>query len=1489
MMGDWGNENDGYRTSLFFGPDQSTCVLGVHAANDSLQEPTEWLKMVLLNATVSGTTTPVPLSSTLPTQAFGGILDDDALEHIPLDIAGSLSGAVEGQLISLSATTPLPFPGDVLSFNWQVTGNNQTIATGDTDHIEFVASNNGEYVVTVNATDIDSRNDTATLNFTVENAAPTADPLPDRTFSAGELAVISLPCHDSGPLDTHGASIDWGDGTFDSTSILESGGWGCLYADHAYLSAGLFSPVVTIYDSDGASVRITAAYTVTNAAPVLFSIANLTISEGGQATLAVPFTDNDPFDSHTASVDWGDGTIESAAIFDSSAAGTITASHLYPQDGLYTATLTLTDGSNTTDSRSAVVAVANVAPRADAGSVHRGVTGEEMVIPGQFFDPGELDEHTFAWQLRDSLGNLILSATTQDLTFTPFVAGTYFATFTVTDDGPTSSTGSATTRILIGNPGDPINTSTPNAPTGLTVGSVSPDAITLSWLDQSSDEDGFSIEWSPDGTDYYCIDAVPAGVTSYTDHFPLLNGANHYQVSAFRDAQDSEPTEPVTGTPHTATVAFYDDNAGYNERDTLSPFSVIHGQTFNGSVFGNDVDFSSLAFSVASETDPEHGTLELNEDGTFAYTPNAGFIGTDQFTYTVDNGFEVSAPATVAIDVTNDKPKANESGAEIAEAVHNGQLLSWAGSGSLSGDDYDGDVLQYRITRAPHFGTIQLDPESGDFFYIAGPNYAGYDSFTWVANDGFADSDASLATLTNTAYSLVGQSRSILAFAGETTTFTPWNNGQWQFAKTVEHGTLILDEERNANGSGHLTVHYTPNAGFHGSDSFALRDQRRAGGPVSKPVVFTFEVVDNMPTCFVEGGGLVHYVVSNSGISSFTRTYTGFVPLGVNGTVTVSHQAEHGTVNLDSAGGFTYTARREPDGEPYHGRDFFAFIRNMSDQGPVEQWVELEVVSGAGTVDAPETFPPNLQGAWQAHLSAKDKAIAVVRAVEQVGAKLSAISALTGDPTDRQIDELLGAVDNQNDLYNRYVQQAVAAHELATEFMKSIWFTTDARAAALRAINELPITFLGVERTKEQAQQWTAALKDFSEGAAVMVSHNDTVVKFAERAQKILNAAQMALGVGAMITTGAQLITQKGCAEFTKWTAKTLINMAIANEINSMGTQLAIGMARKLGIDVDEHYIQAAVEGVQLIFLIKAARAQRKAMNSQCFVGDTEVLTDSKHQPNVFADKKIQDIRAGDLVWSRDQGNPDAPLELKQVKQVFRHIAYDLQSVSLTNATGHTQTIHVTDSHPFFIEGRGWTDAAALQAGDHVESSNGDLIVSGNEDEKHTSGIAVFNFEVEADHTYFVSAAGEANAFAWVHNACYTNQNPDTDAPQIRGREHDSKVLRRNLEKAGVNAPAPGEDAAHHIVAGGDQRAADALAKLQRNGIDVNEAANGVFLPRYAKNASPPSLNHGNLHTDRYHREVSNRINSASESREALLDVLSSIRQQLTDGSFPYK
>lgn len=111
-----------------------------------------------------------------------------------------------------------------------------------------------------------------------------------------------------------------------------------------------------------------------------------------------------------------------------------------------------------------------------------------------------------------------------------------------------------------------------------------------------------------------------------------------------------------------------------------------------------------------------------------------------------------------------------------------------------------------------------------------------------------------------------------------------------------------------------------------------------------------------------------------------------------------------------------------------------------------------------------------------------------------------------------------------------------------------------------------------------------------------------------------------------------------------------------------------------------------------------------------------------------------------------------------------------------------------------------------------------------------------------------------------------------------------SVELRRNMQAAGLFAQ-PGA-AAHHIVACFDRRAAGSRRVLQRFGIEINAAANGVYLP-HNQWSRAPGMYHPSLHTDDYHEEVASRLATAT-TRENVLEILDEIRGELLNSTFPH-
>ena len=181
-------------------------------------------------------------------------------------------------------------------------------------------------------------------------------------------------------------------------------------------------------------------------------------------------------------------------------------------------------------------------------------------------------------------------------------------------------------------------------------------------------------------------------------------------------------------------------------------YSVAEGGTLSiaagAGVLAGDTDVEGAVLTATLVDGVQHGTLSLNADGSFTYTPTGSYNGTDSFTYLAGDGSANSNPATVTITVTpvNFPPVAQPDSFTIAEDG----TLTVGRAGVLGNDtDQDGDTLTAVPGAGPAHGTLTLNAD-GSFTYTPVANYHGPDSFTYLADDGTVTSSPVTVSLTIT-------------------------------------------------------------------------------------------------------------------------------------------------------------------------------------------------------------------------------------------------------------------------------------------------------------------------------------------------------------------------------------------------------------------------------------------------------------------------------------------------------------------------------------------------------------------------------------------------------------------------------------------------------------------------------------------------------------------------------------------------------------------
>jgi hypothetical protein len=1126
----------------------------------------------------------------------------------------------------------------------------------------------------------------APFGVQVVNKPPTLQPIAAQTYSAGDLATISIGFTDPGTGDTHSATVNWNDGSStEAANVSEGTGSGNVFASHAYLAAGTYTPVVIVTDSGGGSVQETGTVVVTNTAPHIAPLSPQTIAQGGTVYLSTTFSDTDPWDTHTSTVNWGDGTIEAAAVFAQAgdSTGTLSATHTYLQSGTFAATLTVTDGSNTSDSSTGAITVTPVAPTADAGpAIQRTVAGNVINLYGRYTEPDPSATMAFAWSVVDSTGNTVASGTDQSLAFTPAIPGSYTATFTVTDAAGGSAT--ATTTIIASDPAIPPSDVPPTAPINLTVPSFSPDGVNITWQDTAGDADGYEIQWSQDGSNFYTIDAVGPNTTSYTDPDPVYNTNNYYRVVAYRGELDSTPTNTQSAHVITAPAPFNVDNNGDNGQGTLSEFRVVSGGTLQNitRIYWNAENFGGGTLSIAEHTGPAHGQLTLNSDGTFTYVADSNFIGTDTFTYTLTNGYYESEPATVAIDVYDSFPAVRITAANgsifYEQQVGNSEYMAFVPlvkTSSADGSSAYGVTGQLTVPRARsgangtlrvlqdvHHGQLQIDSNTGAFTYSAGSDFRDVDSFTVVPTDGIIDGtpykvllDAAVPWVANQSGSFAysnpedfpasnSESMGYGGIAG------PWVGRTTEILQQPLHGHIGPNPNPNFNGE----LAYFPNHGYVGNDYVVVRS--RDGNFVSEPetiqiTVETYGLVpqhtDTMPgrapDVYYSLPSNLLFSVSNLETDSFTAPQANFT-FGSEGwlqedwgaaasfPVSLGQQAQHGTVTLSADGAFSYNPDEGGANGPYMGADLFSFVNHLPSGVDIEHWVELDVgysipggwvggwtagslggapiESGAhnGSASAaastpttwqPEHFSNDLKGLWQQYMAAQGRLKDVLAALNVFGQAVNAVK-LVPEPTDGDFTALNAAVDNASAklddvtvAYDRYTQQAQTAFKAAGNYMRDVWYFSQADWDVVHAIQTLPRDVAGIHPDQQQMQKWSNALSQYANGADFAVANNTFVVTAATETHDVMETAIQVGGIASIAVTGAELLAEEGCEVFAKYAVKQIVHTA-SGVVTSFATQAALSLAQQLGVPSD--YIRIGGDSLQLFFLVKAARAQRKAL-----------------------------------------------------------------------------------------------------------------------------------------------------------------------------------------------------------------------------------------------------------------------------------------------------
>ena len=791
--------------------------------------------------------------------------------------------------------------------------------------------NGGVYVVTITATDglipIDR-----TFLYTVSNPAPTAA---DDVASTGEdtPVIIAVLGNDSDPdadmLTVTAATAPNG------TVVINADGT-ITYTPDADFN-GTDTITYTISDGEGGTSTATVAVSVTaaNDAPVSSPLAPRVNqdADGVSIATAANFSDVDDDTLRFSAVGLPSGLMIDPAT--GIISGTIDQSASQVNGGIYSVTVTASDGNGGSVSTSFAWTITNPAPVAndDSATTSEDTPVNIAVLPNDS-DP---DDDMITVTLASAPNGTVVINPDGTLTYTPNANFNGIDTITYTISDGQGGTSTALVTITVGAQND-APTATALPPRANVDSAVINISVAANFADLDGDTLSFSAAGLPDGLTINPATGVISG-TIAPGASQVNSGVYSVTVTASDGNGGMVSTRFAWAITNPAPIAVNDSAV------TAEDFPVTIAVLANDS----DPDGDTLSVTTASAA---NGSVTINADGTISYTPNANFNGSDTITYSISdgNGGTATATVTVTVNAGNDAPIARNDSATTAED-------SPVTVPVLANDsDIDGDPLTVTTATAPN-GTVVINPD-GTITYTPNANFNGTDTITYTISDG--NGGTSTATVT---VSVAPRNDPPVAVNDSATTAedTPVTIAPLGNDSDVDGDPLIITSASSPDGQVTInadgTIRFVPNPNFNGTTTVTYTISDSKGSMSTATVSLTVTPVNDVPIAQPDSATtpedmpvIVAVLLNDSDVDG-------------NPLTVVSATAPNGTVVINADGTVTYTPNAN-----FNGSDTITYTISDGAGGFATTTVAVTVtpvndvpVAGNDTAttteDAPVTIP----------------------------------------------------------------------------------------------------------------------------------------------------------------------------------------------------------------------------------------------------------------------------------------------------------------------------------------------------------------------------------------------------------------------------------------------------------------------------------------------------------------------------------------------------